>query len=398
MAGKVAFGFGKGVGSGSGAGVGAGAGGGISVDSAVVNGQTVPNKKSSLPLQGRNFANMVTFTAGVTRQTPEAEGKSLGDFFDYDIKQTISIGKNQSALVPILQSPIEADKVTLWSEEALPLRAVWLRNTSNQILDAGTFNILDQGAFAGEGLMEVLHPNERRLLSYAADTAVHVKSEENTEQRPYTRILIAKGIMRLTREERSSETYTIRNADTEARQVVIEHPAREGWKLSEKGTRPEETTVSFHRFKVSVDGGKTEKLTVDEAHADETTYVLTNLDSNFVALLTNQSRVTPAMQEAFQRILGQKQKVSDLDRQMAQHHQEISEISNDQTRLRENMKALKGSAEEKVLLQRYTRQLNDQEDRLATLRKEINDLQGQRNLANAELEKMVMAVDLDEKF
>jgi len=389
MAGKVGYGFGVGAGGGSGR--------GISVDNAVVNG-VVPNKSSNLPLQGRNFAQMTSMTAGIARQTPEAEGKSLGDFFEYDIKQTISIGKNQSALVPILQSPIEADKVTLCSEEALPLRAVWLRNTSNQILDAGTFNILDQGAFAGEGVMEVLHPNERHLLSYAADTAVHVKSEENMEQRPYTRILIAKGIMRLTREERSSETYTIHNADTEARQVVIEHPAREGWKLSEKGTKPEESTASFHRFKVNVDGGKTEKLTVDEAHAEDTDYVLTNLNSDFVAFLTNQSRVTQAMQAAFQRILAQKQKVSDLDRQLTQHNQEISEITADQTRLRENMKALKGSAEEKVLLQRYTRQLNDQEDRLATLRKEIADLQTQRNLANTELERMVMAVDLDEKF
>ena len=36
-------------------------------------------------------------------------------------------------------------------------------------------------------------------------------------------------------------------------------------------------------------------------------------------------------------------------------------------RLRENVKALKGSAEEKALLQRYTKQLNSQESRLEEL-------------------------------
>src|SRR6185437_11389329 len=79
----------------------------------------------------------------IRRQGVEAEGKSLGDYFEYNLKQKITIGKNQSALVPILQSYIEAEKVTLWSpnddedSERIPLRAIWLKNTSGQVLDAG---------------------------------------------------------------------------------------------------------------------------------------------------------------------------------------------------------------------------------------------------------------------
>ena len=39
--------------------------------------------------------------------------------------------------------------------------------------------------------------------------------------------------MIMTREERGMVKYKIRNADTSPRQVVIEHPLREGWKLAE---------------------------------------------------------------------------------------------------------------------------------------------------------------------
>ena len=46
--------------------------------------------------------------------------------------------------------------------------------------------------------------------------------------------------------------------------------------------------------------------------------------------------------------------------------QEMESIDKDQSRLRENIKALKGSSEEKALLQRYTKELDDQEDRLLT--------------------------------
>ena len=43
------------------------------------------------------------------------------------------------------------------------------------------------------------------------------------------------------------------------------------------------------------------------------------------------------------------------------------------------MKALKGSSEEKALLQRYVGQLDAQESRLAALRKESSDLTVQQN-------------------
>jgi hypothetical protein len=108
-------------------------------------------------------------------QGSEAEGKSAGDFFEYKIKQKITIGKNQSALVPILQAHIEAEKVTLWNAESAPLRALWIKNTTGQVLDAGSFNVLEAETFAGEGVLATIHPDERRLLSYAGDAAVHVK-------------------------------------------------------------------------------------------------------------------------------------------------------------------------------------------------------------------------------
>jgi hypothetical protein len=119
------------------------------------------------------------------KQGSEAEGKSAGDFFEYKIKQKTTIGKNQSALVPILQAHIEAEKVTLWNEESAPLRALWIKNTTGQMLDAGSFNVLEAETFAGEGVLEPIHPDERRLLSFAGDAAVHVKYSDESSEKPF---------------------------------------------------------------------------------------------------------------------------------------------------------------------------------------------------------------------
>jgi hypothetical protein len=62
------------------------------------------------------------------------------------------------------------------------------------------------------------------------------------------------------------------------------------------------------------------------------------------------------------------------------------------------MKALKGSPEEKTLLQRYTHQLNDQEDRLEKLRKEIEDLEARQEKAQAALDQMIQDLTFDVKL
>ena len=355
-----------------------------------------------------NTSSTMLSTA-LSKQTSEAEGKGFGEFFQYEIKQGVTINKNQSALVPILNARVEAEKVTLWSgsgsdddsdseHPAHALRALWVHNTSGLTLDSGTFNILEKDTFAGEGLFDAIHPDERRLLSYAADTAVHVVTEDQSSQEPITRVRIAKALMITTREERESRLYKIRNADNTPRQVVIEHPVKEDWKLVSGGPKAEETTASFHRFRVKVAPGATSELKVETYRPLDSTFALTNLNQEQVELLGTQERFTPALKDAFARLLGKKNEISVLDTQLKERHQEQEAITADQSRLRENMKALKGTAEEKALLQRYTHQLDQQEDRLSALQTEVSGLNTRKVKADDELSQMMQSIVLDESF
>ncbi len=104
------------------------------------------------------------------------------------------------------------------------------------------------------------------------------------------------------------------------------------------------------------------------------------------------------MQEIFRRVLDQKSQVSSLDSRRKSRQQEVEAITKDQARLRENMKALKGSAEEKALLQRYTRQLDSQEDRLNSLNKEISDLQEKHAQEQEKLDHIVQEITMDQSL
>jgi hypothetical protein len=238
-------------------------------------------------------------------------------------------------------------------------------------------------------------PDERRLISYAADTAVRVTSHDETSSEPATRVRVFKGVMWVTREQRETHQYVVHNSDTSARDVVVEHPVRNGWKLVD-GMKPSETSESFYRFTVKVAPGATEKLEVKEFRPDTSTVALSSLTPDQVSLYSQQRTISPELEKQMRQILLKKATIGGLENDLRARQQEIDAIGADQARLRENMKALKGSVEEKALLLRYTRQLNLEEDRLAVLAKEIAGLKGQRQSAGNELDRMIMEVSFEQ--
>jgi hypothetical protein len=326
-------------------------------------------------------------TVGATRE--------LGDLFEYKLKDRVTIRKNQSALVPILQSRIDAEKVSVWNpSDTSVLRALWVNNTSDLTLDGGSFNVLEGDAFAGEGLMDAIKPGEKRIMSYAADLGVLVDAKQRADNQHVTRVTIAHGTMTQSTQERQENTYTIRNRDTSSRTVVIEHPARPGWKLTDD-EKPVESSASFHRFRLTVEPNKTTTLLVREYRPIMNNYQLTNLTDSQIKFFLNQKMINPDVEKALRRIVAEKNDIAAIEAVITGRRAQVSSISDDQQRVRENMKALKGSAEEKALVERYVRELNEQEDRVQALRREIADLQQKRDVSQSTLNGMIEALQME---
>jgi len=327
-----------------------------------------------------------------------AEGNALGDLFEYKLKERVTIRKNQSALVPILQTDIAAERVSLWSESLgvpRPLRALWVDNASSLTLDGGSFSVLDSNTFAGEGLVEAIKPGEKRLLSYATDLGLLVDTKLESARDRVARVRIYRGAMTTTSEDREKKTYIVRNEDTIPRTLIIEHPARPEWKLREDGAKPEEKAAGLYRFRLSVDPKKTERLVLNEAKPLYTQYELNLVTNDDIDLLLRQKSINSDIEKTLRTITAQKKVVADFDGTIKEQQKAIDQIFADQGRLRENMKALKGSAEERTLLQRYTKQLDEEETQLDALRKKKQDTEAQQKLANAVLQNTIQEVQMD---
>jgi hypothetical protein len=382
------LGSGRGIGgargSGSGAGYASGAGGGVAVN-------------------GRNFTDISALQPGAVSEAQRsmlsaAQGSDLGDLFEYKLKDRVTIHKNESSLVPIVQAHVQTEKVSLWNPSlgsARPLRALWLTNSSPLTLDGGSFSVLEDEAFAGEGLMDPVKPGEKRLVSYAADLGVRVDKKTHGEPQRVTKVRIIHGTMIQTSATRQDTIYTARNEDSVQRALLIEHALRPGWNLSSDTLKPEETTVTDYRFRLTLGAKATTTLVVTESSAIETRYALTNIDDGQIQVFLQQKSINPEVEAAFRKIVEQKNHIASLDAQLAAIESQQEKIFDDQQRIRENLKSLKGSSEERALTQRYTQQLEDQETQLQKLQTQTTDLQSQRDKAQEALDAMIENLDLD---
>ena len=327
-----------------------------------------------------------------------ANGQDLGDLFEYKLKDRVTLKKNQSGLVPIVQTEIEAEKISLWSGTSgsgRPLRGLWLKNTSPLTLDGGSFSVLEKEVFAGEGLTDPIKPGERRLISYATDLGLLIEAVKSDQPQHVSQVKISHGVFTQMSELHERTLYTARNQGETAQTLVIEHPARPEWRLAKGAKEPDEKAPGVYRFRVEVPPQGTASMPIEEVRTLATSYQLSNLDENQISLFVNKGTITREMAQALAKITSQKAEVAKLEEDMESRQKDIDRIVEDQGRLRENMKALRGTAEEKALVQRYTKQLDEQENELEALRKNIQATEAKRDKANAQLENMIQDLQIE---
>ena len=333
----------------------------------------------------------------MARAGSAATGGDLGELFEYKLKQPVTIRRNQSALVPVVQADVAVERVSLWSAArgaAQPLRAIWLTNDTGLTLDGGSLTLVEANAFAGEGLVEAIKPGEKRFVSYAVDLGVRVTAAPQETGQRISRVRIASSVLTQSVEERASMLYTVRNDDAAARDVVIEHPVRGGFTLT-SAVKPAESSATAHRFRVPVAPKSTATLTVSEVRPIDSRVAVSNITDDQIALILRGRNAAAGLEPQLRAIAAQSRAVAAVSTTIQEKEAEVGRIGEDQERVRENREALKDSAAERTLIERYVRQLTAQEDRLEVLQREIQAAHAELAAKQAELTKLVAALSVD---
>ncbi|GAB4242830.1 MAG: DUF4139 domain-containing protein [Acidobacteriota bacterium] len=333
----------------------------------------------------------------VTFPTETTESGRLGDHFRYRLERPLSLERNRSAAVALLQAEVPVELVSVYrpdSPDRHPYLAVLLNNATDWTLDGGTFHVVRDGAFAGEGLLETLQPREQRLLSYGVDLAVEVTREPGEAPRHETvRWTASQGVITLQRREWIRSSYRLANRDTQARNLLLEHTKRPGFQLG-TDSRPEEESASYYRFRVEVPANASRTLTVAEYRTLEERVELQDWPADSLAgWIEQQGKIPEAVRAQLGEILRMKREVARLESQLGDLRRQIDGIFSDQARLRENLGRLGDSPAEGALKSRYLEKLSAQEDELEQLGSRVKEVENQLKTAQAELQRRIESLE-----
>ena len=342
-------------------------------------------------------AETIDEMAIVTGVTADTTTESIGELFQYRIAHPVTILKNQSALIPIVQAKVEGEAVSIFNEQSrqlFPLNGLRLKNTTGLTLDGGPITVIQGDSYAGEALIDRFKPGETRFISYAIDTGIHVSTVGGNEPRTLSQIRVVNNVVQMSLTNVESKTYKISNISNLPRTLIIEHYHRPQFKLV-KTIEPDSITDRYYRFRVELKPGESKDLVVKEEMPVMENIEISNAPRERIAYFLQQNYVTPELKTKLNEIIEQQSKAVDIQTQINTKESTISTIVGDQERLRENIKALGKSEDERKLLQRYITKLENTETSIEKLRSEIAALQDAKTKVQEEINREMRSLATD---
>jgi hypothetical protein len=276
-----------------------------------------------------------------------ASAAKLGDFFQYAIDKPVNLPRQKSAMLPILGKDVEGTRVSIY------------------------ITIFEGSNYAGDARILDLQPNEERLISYAIDLGTEVDAKPHQDNGRLTQVKLYKGLLYTVTKVRESKTYTVKNRNDQERVVLLEHPVRNDFALVETA-KPAETASDFYRFQLKVSPGKTETQTVTEEHVIHSTAALTNNSDEQIGIFLHSPVTSEKVKAGLRQALELRQALAKTSREIQEEQKQLKTITDDQTRLRANLKEMPPTAN---AYKRYLEKFDLQETQIEKFQADIKALQ-----------------------
>ncbi|HEX8821144.1 MAG TPA: hypothetical protein VF794_14540 [Archangium sp.] len=319
--------------------------------------------------------------------------KEVGDLFEYRVDHPVTVHRNQSALVPILHRPFEGRRVLLYNRttrEKNPMACIELKNTTGLTLEGGPVTVTEADTYVGEAMLDTMKPDDTRFVPYAVELGCVVSVEDRMEDGPVFRAVVSHGMLMVEYYHLRRTLYTVRNKAKRAQTLFLEHP-RTGMELTDT-PEPAETTDNFHRFKLELVASSERELTVTERTTGHRSWYFSNTGLDEVRFFLDSGYIDERVAQGVREVISIREKVARLDQEEQRLNNERARLFKDQERIRSNIESLKSGASQRELSERFVTKLNEQEDRLEAIARELERVEREKREAQQEVDRKLQAL------
>lgn len=323
-----------------------------------------------------------------------ATALEAGELFAYHIDAPVSIPRQHSAMLPIVNQAIDATKVSIFNPAThpkYPLNGLELKNTTGLNLMQGPVTIFDANIYAGDAKLPDLKPDEKRLVAYALDLSTEILTKQKPQPDELVSLKIAKGVLWQRRKFVDSREYEIKNKADKDRTLVLEQAYTEDWKLIEP-KEPYERAQNLLRFKVAVPAQKTVSQNVVLERVADQQIALTNVGLDDIRIYLRAQVISPKVKEALEKVIALRTELDEVARQRGRLEKQQEEAVAEQARIRENLKTLDKSTD---AYQRQLKSFDEVDARIVASRQEISNKRDQEEQKRKALESYLLSLDVE---
>ena len=339
------------------------------------------SKQSAVPVQPSSVIE-----AGAARE--------IADLFAYDIRNPVTVRKNESAMLPFLQQKITARKLILYSDSSRPnpLNAAELTNSAGRTLDGGPVTVYDAGAYAGEALVETIKMGDKRFISYGVDLGTRIATSFDSRNDDVREVHIHNGILTSRAARVQKKTYSIRNVDAREKTLILEHPVRAAFHLIDTA-KPLETARDAYRFEIKLAANASLDFPVTEENVYDTQTTVSSVTPDMLAVHLRNKNASDAARRQLQQVADLKTAIVKADSDRRALDNDIRNIDTDEQRNRQNIASLSSVAGQQQQVQDYARKLAEQDTQIAGFRARQSQLDQLRTKLQSDLDALVARLD-----
>jgi hypothetical protein len=322
-----------------------------------------------------------------------AAATELGEYFQYSINQPVSLPRQKSALLPIVNEEVKGTRVSIYNEgvhKKFPLLGLKFTNSTPLHLTQGPVTVFEDQTYAGDAKIADLQPKETRLLSYAIDLGTEVDPQFK-ESEDLLKVRVVKGLVIQELLRKETKTYKIKNRSEHTRTVLVEHPYRPNFKLVQPAKATEQAR-NVYRFPVTCEPNKPVEYVIEEHLPRQAQVAFSNSSDESIRLLIRGNASSDRVKKALEKAMGLREKVSQAAQDVAREQRLLADIERDQNRMRQNMAQVPPSSE---AYKKYVKKFDEQEEQIDALRKKINGLNDKRDSCQRELDGYLGSLDID---
>jgi hypothetical protein len=137
--------------------------------------------------------------------------------------------------------------------------------------------------------------------------------------------------------------------------------------------KPAETASDFYRFELKVPSGKSENLAVTEEKTFAQSVALSNSNDDQIRFFISQPVTSKKVKDGLQSAMSLRWDLNKTQREIQELERQLQVITNDQVRLRANLKEMPATA---AAYKRYLQKFDEQETQIEKYQADIKKLQG----------------------